>query len=586
MTLKKLNLPLRNPVFLVLLRMVQDISLPLPHSPTPMPDISSYIQYLPPILWSEENDASQFLGRMLRIYEKILTGIDDEIAISNGVSQYQPLENTLDNLAQIFNTWQTPPEFLPWLASWVALPLQNDWSEYQKRKIISQIVSIYQLRGLKKGLHTYLDLYTSTKAKPRIVIDEGEAVFRASFLLDGMVGLYAIAHSNTVSLPATLDGRAASKVTVLLHPSAIAVDSNNNYIIADAGGEVEASPPTLWKMSSNGDIDYQAATPIPLPKPIYSGDLLKVPTAVTVDNQDRCSILDIGTTTSTSNFSSIYRFTPPAYTVSIIISQSTNPTFPALHPVDMALDASSRFIVLDRGGRTAGFPPQGNTAPKIVIVSENPLAVTVQALTTVVEPTAIAIDSQGRYIVADAKEPRSASDPLNRPADLIRVDPSANWSETSLLASVPADKNPLIFPTDVVFETPESLLVCDTGVRWRFVGDRSNRAMAEPPGIYRVDLSQTPPTITRLTEEKRLVNPSKMTFDRKGKLIITDRGEALRLRTDLKREWRTRPNEFGVTVLFSQQRPTPTDERNRIRRGIVNVVEGQKPGHTSWWLEF
>jgi hypothetical protein len=35
---------------------------------------SSYLSYLPPVLWSKEHDPSQFLGYMLRIFEKILTG--------------------------------------------------------------------------------------------------------------------------------------------------------------------------------------------------------------------------------------------------------------------------------------------------------------------------------------------------------------------------------------------------------------------------------------------------------------------------------------------------------------------------------
>ena len=100
-----------------------------------------------------------------------------------------------------------------------------------------------------------------------------------------------------------------------------------------------------------------------------------------------------------------------------------------------------------------------------------------------------------------------------------------------------------------------------------------------------MDLAKSPPVITKITDEKKLVNPTKITFDRKGKLIVTDRGESLRLRTDLKREWRSRPNEFGVTVMFSLQRPTPTDERNRIRQGIANIIQAQKPAHTSWWLE-
>jgi hypothetical protein len=53
----------------------------------------------------------------------------------------------------------------------------------------------------------------------------------------------------------------------------------------------------------------------------------------------------------------------------------------------------------------------------------------------------------------------------------------------------------------------------------------------------------------------------------------------------LKRNWRAHPNEIGVVVHFSQQRPTDPDERNRTRRGISGVLDEQKPSHISWWLK-
>ena len=108
--------------------------------------------------------------------------------------------------------------------------------------------------------------------------------------------------------------------------------------------------------------------------------------------------------------------------------------------------------------------------------------------------------------------------------------------------------------------------------------------MAEPAALYRVDLSAAPPTVTRLTNKPGLVHPTSMCMDRAGRVLITDRGDSLR-GSVIKRNWRTKANEFGVTVHFSRQRPTTNDERNRVRRGIGRVVDEQKPGHTSWWLK-
>jgi phage tail-like protein len=470
-------------------------------------------------------------------------------------------EKTIDELHRIFDPWHT--DFLPWLASWVALTLQDDWSEYQKRKLISKIASIYQERGLKKGLYTYLDIYAVTEEKPRIAIDDGDAVLRATFLDNGTAILHTVAHSSEVL------GQA-----VLLHPCAIAADNNNNYIIADCDiYSPIPQKPTLWKMSSTGDIDYISSpqTP-PRPQPIHSGIPLEKPTAVVVDKQNRYSVVDIGKITDdTSLNSAVYRFDPRIRTV---IDKSTMPSFPAIHPVDMILDGSNNFVVLDRGTHPTGDPPSGPSDPKVVIVTEEPsLTVDEHLLAKVVEPTALVMDSTGHFIIADAKK-QSTSDPAN----LVMVDPNAGWSETLLLD----ENNPLVFPTGLAFENPQTLLVCDTGIRWGSDGI-GNRAMAEPAAIYRIDLSEGQPAITGVTYVRELVNPTKIMIDLKGKLIITDKGESNR---DPLREWRAKANEFGIAVHFSQLRPTTEIQQSIIRRGIEDVVNEQKPGHTSFWMKY
>jgi len=555
-----------------------------------MTNISSYVDYLPSVLWSEENDSSSFLGRMLCIFEKILSGVPDEFSIGNGTKEYGNFEETIDDLNQIFDPWKTNKNLLPWLASWVALTLPEDFSEYQKRKIISDIVSIYQERGLKKGLQAYLDAY-ATDSKPRIAIDDGAAVFRATFLENGTAVLHTVAYSNAISLQSETntyeDNSNEDKlVTTLLHPSAIAVDNENNYIVVDKGDSSLSmkQPASLWKLSSTGDLEWKVdpSSSIPMPKPIYGGDYLKNPTAVVVDGQDNYYVVDIGGISSPNSVkSAIYSFNP---NIEVVIDQSSNPPFPAVHPVDMILDDSGKFVVLDRGTHPQGEYPKNPAKPKIVVISKNPLKVGSKQLKNVVEPTVLAMDSKGCYIVADAKDQFGSN-----PADLIMVDPNNEWLETSILENVKDENNPLIFPVGLVFENSRSLLVCDTGVRWGYEGQEDNRKMAEPAAIYRIDgisqTSQDPPTITRITYEQKLVNPTKMMIDRRRNLIITDKGEYLpSFGTFPSIHWRKEPNEFGVVVLFSAQRYTSLEDQLRIRREIANIVNEQKPGNTSWWM--
>ena len=150
--------------------------LPRPGAKT-MPGQSSYLRHLPQVLWSNESGSEPFLGEVLCVFEKILTGIADGVPIRSGEVEYPPLKEVIDQLPKLFNPWSTRPEFLPWVASWVALELEPV-DPYQQRKLITEIVSIYRLRGLEAGLHAYLDVYVQTPARPRIAIDDGSAAAR------------------------------------------------------------------------------------------------------------------------------------------------------------------------------------------------------------------------------------------------------------------------------------------------------------------------------------------------------------------------------------------------------------------------
>ncbi|MFZ2498184.1 phage tail protein [Methanosarcina sp.] len=558
-----------------------------------MTNISSYIDYLPPVLWSQENDPSEFLGRMLRIFEKILTGIPDGIPINHSTHEqdkdgipvdrtheHNDFEKTIDELYHIFNPWKANEDFLPWLASWVALTLQKDWSEYQERKLISEMSSIYKNRGLKKGLHTYLDIYASTKAKPRIAIDDGDAIFRATFLDNDTAVLHTVAHSSEIL------GQA-----VLLHPSAIAADNNNYYIVVDLGSSLSDSPqPALWKVSSTGEIEYKSNNGIPEPRHIHMGDPLKKPTAVVVDKENKYIVVDAGEYQPENKpNSAIYRFDSNNSNITTVIGRGT---FPVVYPVDMILthndDGSRQFVVLDRGKYPIGnasLSPQVNTGQKIVFVKESTLDEQ-YLLRTVIEPTALAMNSERFLIVADAKDQYDSE-----PADLVMVN-CDDEIETSLLNNI--KNNPLIFPVGLVFEDFQTLLVCDTGFRKGFTEDDENvKIMAEPAAIYRIkNLPQASdksgslktPVITRVTYERKLVNPTKMMIDRKGKLIITDRGEFQGAGDNLGREWRGKANEFGIVVYFSKQALTSPADRKLINWKIKDVIDEQKPGHTSWWM--
>jgi phage tail-like protein len=69
-------------------------------------------------------------------------------------------EEKLDNLERYFDSHDAPREFLDYLASWVALTLEDGWSETKKRSLIKKAVELYHLRGTPRGLRVYLRLFT------------------------------------------------------------------------------------------------------------------------------------------------------------------------------------------------------------------------------------------------------------------------------------------------------------------------------------------------------------------------------------------------------------------------------------------
>ncbi len=78
----------------------------------------------------------------------------------------RPMADTLDSLHLYFGAFDTAPDFLPWLSTWVGLVLDENWPEMKKRRLIQEAVELYKWRGTRRGLARYLEIYTGVR--PRI----------------------------------------------------------------------------------------------------------------------------------------------------------------------------------------------------------------------------------------------------------------------------------------------------------------------------------------------------------------------------------------------------------------------------------
>jgi phage tail-like protein len=70
------------------------------------------------------------------------------------------VEETLDVIHHYFDPYEAPEHFLPWLASWSAMVLEEDWPLSKKRRLIRKAIELYRIRGTVKGLKLFIALFT------------------------------------------------------------------------------------------------------------------------------------------------------------------------------------------------------------------------------------------------------------------------------------------------------------------------------------------------------------------------------------------------------------------------------------------
>lgn len=133
---------------------------------TTQKELSEYIKHLPQVFQKETVEGEpNFLGQYLKIFEAFLSGRDDA-RINN--TRVISLEEWIAVFVEYLDPGLTPSDFITWLARWVALILQDDWSEESKRSLLKRIVPLYKKRGTKHGLSEYLAIFVGS----HVTIDE------------------------------------------------------------------------------------------------------------------------------------------------------------------------------------------------------------------------------------------------------------------------------------------------------------------------------------------------------------------------------------------------------------------------------
>ncbi|MDI9634233.1 phage tail protein [Geitlerinema splendidum] len=127
---------------------------------------SLYLNFVPSIY--REVD---FIGRLLKIFEEA----------------FEPSVQTIDTLWAYLNPLTAPEALLPFLASWVAWPIDPRWSLQKQRLLIRQAMEIYRWRGTKRGLRLYLHLYTDLPLDEEIIEEVDKHICIQETFGDGFV---------------------------------------------------------------------------------------------------------------------------------------------------------------------------------------------------------------------------------------------------------------------------------------------------------------------------------------------------------------------------------------------------------------
>lgn len=141
-----------------------------------------YLQYLPEIYESDS-----FASRFLMLFE----------------SFWKPVNQQIDQMENYFDPELTPSAFVPWLASWVGLPVDDTIPLERVRALVRNATFLFQRRGTRQALITYLEIYTTGQVQ---LIERRAAnfVLGTGALLGSEIALGTQNQPNTVLLRLTV----------------------------------------------------------------------------------------------------------------------------------------------------------------------------------------------------------------------------------------------------------------------------------------------------------------------------------------------------------------------------------------------
>jgi phage tail-like protein len=107
----------------------------------------SYLRYLPAV-YRKDPAGRDIAERFLSLFESFNMDMDEQI----------------NSMARLLDPAAVRADFLPWLASWLGIAKEQDWSEAKFRVLLARAYGLFKTRGTVRGLREAIELYTGAKS--------------------------------------------------------------------------------------------------------------------------------------------------------------------------------------------------------------------------------------------------------------------------------------------------------------------------------------------------------------------------------------------------------------------------------------
>lgn len=103
----------------------------------------TYLNYLPAV-YQDDDESRSFLERYLSLFGTLFSELETEIG----------------DLSRHIDPLRAEGEHLRWLAGWVGLETDDNWSDEQVRSFLLAAPELYHYRGTRRGILKAIELYT------------------------------------------------------------------------------------------------------------------------------------------------------------------------------------------------------------------------------------------------------------------------------------------------------------------------------------------------------------------------------------------------------------------------------------------